>query len=124
MEEWDGARVRALEAALERRNRDIRVTVALADRDEVVAFTELRVSRTGSTVANTEDTAVVAAHRRRGLGRWVKVESLRRLQADRPDVELVTTVNAEENEAILRLNRSLGFAPVSIQTSCVLQLQG
>ena len=124
LEEWDGARVRALETALERRNRDIRVTVALADRDEVVAFTELRVSRTGSTVANTEDTAVVAAHRGRGLGRWVKVESLRRLQADRPDVELVTTVNAEENEAILRLNRSLGFAPVSIQTSCVLQLQG
>jgi len=121
---WNGERVRDLEAALERRNRDIRVTVALDGEDEVVAFTELRVSRARSRVANTEDTAVVAEHRRRGLGRWVKLESLQRLHADRPDVELVTTDNAEQNESMLKLNRSLGFAPVCVHTSCVLQLQG
>jgi mycothiol synthase len=119
---WDAGRVRDLEAALERRERDARVTVALDGRGEVVAFTELRVARTGSTVGVTEDTAVVAQHRRKGLGRWVKLESLRRLHADRPDVELVTTLNAEENDAMLRLNRSLGFEPVSIQTTCVLGL--
>jgi GNAT superfamily N-acetyltransferase len=119
---FDGERVRALEAALERRNRDIRVTVALDARGEVVAFTELRVSRGPATVANTEDTAVVAAHRGRGLGRWVKAESLRLLHADRAEIELVTTTNAELNEPMLRLNRSLGFEPVSVQTSCVLGL--
>jgi mycothiol synthase len=124
LDDWGPERVRDLEAAVEQRDRDIRVTVAIEEPGEVVAFTELRVSRTASAVANTEDTAVVAAHRGRGLGRWVKVESLRLLHADRPDVELVTTVNAEKNEPILRLNRSLGFAPVSVQTSCVLQLQG
>jgi GNAT superfamily N-acetyltransferase len=119
---WDAGRVRDLEAALEKRDRDIRVTVALDARDEVAAFTELRHSRKGSAVATTEDTAVVAEHRRRGLGRWVKLECLRRLHDERPDIELVTTLNAEQNEAMLRLNRSLGFEPVSVQTSCVLGL--
>jgi mycothiol synthase len=121
-EVWDGARVRHLEAALEQRERDIRVTVALDAQDEVVAVTELRVSRIPGAVANTEDTAVVAEHRREGLARWIKLESLRALQADRPDVRLVTTVNAEQNEPILALNRALGFSPVSVQTSCVLEV--
>jgi GNAT superfamily N-acetyltransferase len=118
---FDAERVRALEAALERRKRDIRVTVALDSEDQVVAFTEIRVSR-NVVVANTEDTAVVAQHRNRGLGRWVKLESLQRLHAERPEIELVTTTNAELNEPMLRLNRSLGFEPVSVQTSCVLGL--
>ena len=121
---WDAALVRDLEAALERRNRDIRVTVAVDGRGEVVAFTELRVSRAVGATAGTEDTAVVASHRRRGLGRWVKLESLRRLQRDRPDVALVATMNAEENRAMLELNRAVGFSPVALYTSSVLQLPG
>ena len=119
---WDGARVRDLEAALERRNRDVRVTVALDEQGDVVAFTELRVSRATGSLANTEDTAVVRDHRRRGLGFWVKLESLRRLEQERPDVGLVTTTNAEQNDAILRVNRALGFSPVAVHTTCVLRV--
>jgi mycothiol synthase len=121
---WDTALVRDLEAAVERRKRDVRVTIAVDERGEVVAFTELRVSRTAGATAGTEDTAVVASHRRRGLGRWVKLESLRRLERDRPDVPLVATMNAEENNAMLELNRAVGFAPVAVYTSSVLQLPG
>jgi GNAT superfamily N-acetyltransferase len=121
---WDAALVRDLEAALERRDRDMRVTVAVDERGEVVAFTELRVSRALGATAGTEDTAVVASHRRRGLGRWVKLESLRRLERDRPDVPLVATMNAEENRAMLELNRAVGFSPVAVYTSSVLQLPG
>jgi mycothiol synthase len=117
---WDGARVRDLEAALERRDRDIRVTVALDERGAVVAFTELRVSRAKGAIANTEDTAVVREHRRRGLGFWVKLESLRRLEQERPDVAVVTTTNAEQNDAMLALNRALGFSAVAVHTNCVL----
>jgi GNAT superfamily N-acetyltransferase len=109
---------------LERRNRDVRVTVAVDGRGEVVAFTELRVSRAVGATAGTEDTAVVASYRRRGLGRWVKLESLRRLQRDRPDVPLVATMNAEENRVMLELNRAVGFSPVAVYTSSVLQLPG
>jgi mycothiol synthase len=121
---WDVALVRDLEAALARRNRDIRVTVVLDERGEVVAFTELRTSRSAGAVATTEDTAVVASHRRKGLGRWVKLESLGRLQRDRPDVSLVATTNAESNHAMLELNRTVGFSPVAVSTNSVLQLPG
>jgi mycothiol synthase len=119
---WDVALVRDLEEAVERRNRDVRVTVALDAEGEVRAFTELRVSRTPGSIAGTEDTAVVAEHRRRGLARWVKVESLRQLQRDRPDVSLVGTMNAEENHAMRNLNETLGFSPVAVYTTCVLRI--
>ena len=121
---WSPALVRDLEAALDRRGRDIRVSVALDPNGRVVAFTELRVSRTEGAIAGTEDTAVVTSHRRRGLGRWVKLESLRGLQRDRPDVRMVTTRNAEKNRPMLELNRSLGFEPVTVYTTCVLELAG
>jgi mycothiol synthase len=123
-EVWSPEFVRDLEATVERRGRDMRVTIALDERSEVVAFTELRVSRTEGALAGTEDTAVVAAHRRRGLARWVKVESLRRLQHDRPDVPLVTTSNAENNHAMLGLNRAIGFSQVAVQTICTLETSG
>ena len=121
-EVWTAARVRDLEAAVARRDRDIRVTVALDSQGEVASFTELRISHAPGSVAGTEDTATVPAHRRRGLGRWVKLESLGRLQLDRPDVRLVSTSNAEENEAMLSLNRSLGFSPVTVYTNCELAI--
>ena len=119
---WDAERIRDLEAVLEQRGREVRVTVALDTGGSVVAFTELRVSKTQGARASTEDTAVLAGHRRKGLGRWVKVESLRRLEVDRPDVSLVTTTNAEDNTAMLTLNRALAFRPVAYSTTCVLDL--
>lgn len=120
-EPWDAARVRELEHTLEERDRDVRVTVALRG-DEVVAFTELRVSRSDGALGSTEDTAVVREHRGRRLGRWVKVESLCALRRDRPDVRLVTTTNAEENAAMLALNARLGFSRAATYTICVLEL--
>jgi GNAT superfamily N-acetyltransferase len=118
-ESWTVARVRGLEDALERRGRSNLVSVALAG-DEVVAITEIRVSPPPSRKASTEDTATVAEHRGRGLGQAVKLESLRRLQRDRPDVEIVTTLNAEENGPMRAVNTKLGFVPVVTLTTAVL----
>ena len=118
---WDAARVRDLEATLAQRRRQSRVTVALDAAGEVVAFTDLRVSPPPTRYALTDDTAVVAAHRRRGLARAVKTESLASLRADRPDVGLVATTNAEDNDAILALNTQLGFRPSSVWTVSVLK---
>lgn len=120
-EPWDVARVRDLEATLVRRGRESRVTVALDAAGEVVAFTDLRVSAPPARYASTDDTAVVAAHRRRGLARTVKTESLARLGADRPDVGLVATTNAEDNVGMLALNTKLGFRPTSVWTMAVLR---
>jgi GNAT superfamily N-acetyltransferase len=114
-------RVRGSEDSLIERGREMRVTVALRESGEIGAFTELRVS-SGSIVAVTDDTGTVAAHRGAGLARAVKVESLRRLRADHPEIEAVTTRNAEENAAMRHINESVGFRPVATLTMATLTL--
>ena len=57
-----------------------------------------------------------------GLAYAVKLESLRRLRADRPDVEVVRTVNAEHNTAMRAVNTKAGFVPVATLTTTVLTL--
>ncbi len=118
---WDAEKIRASEASLRARGREMRLTVAMRDDGEIGSFTELRLSR-GSTSGFTDDTGTVAAHRRLGLARVVKLESLRRLRADHPEVEVVTTSNDETNEPMLRVNRSVGFRPTSVVTQMVLRL--
>lgn len=113
--------LRATEASLELREREMRVTVAIRDDGEIGAFTELRVSR-GSLSAFTDDTATVAEHRGRGLARAVKLESLRRLRDDHPEVESVRTSNDEGNAAMRHINESVGFRPTVTWTTATLAL--
>lgn len=118
---WDAATIRASEESLVRRKREMRLTVALADDGEVAAFTELRHSA-GSVLGFTDDTGTVAAHRGKGLARAVKLESLRRLRADHPEIEVVTTRNAEENAVMRHVNESVGFRPTVVETTAALRL--
>jgi GNAT superfamily N-acetyltransferase/RimJ/RimL family protein N-acetyltransferase len=118
---WTAEKVRASEESLAQRGREMRLTVALAEDGRIAAFTELRRSR-GSTLGFTDDTGTVAAERGRGLARAVKLESLRRLRADHPEIEVVTTSNAEENAVMRHLNTSLGFRPSVVETLAALDL--
>ena len=118
---WTAANVRASEESLALRNREMRVTVAIRDDGEIGAFTELRVTK-GSTLGFTDDTGTVSAHRRKGLARAVKVESLRRLRADHPEITVVTTSNAEENSAMRHVNERVGFRPTQVETMATLSL--
>ncbi len=111
--------VRRNEQSAAARGREIRVTVALDDHGEIGAFTDLRATP-GASAAATDDTGVVASARGIGLARAVKVESLRRLRAERPEVETVSTMNAERNEAIRHINTQIGFVPTSTLTTTVL----
>jgi GNAT superfamily N-acetyltransferase len=117
-----GESVRASEESLVRRDREMRLSVAMDDHCRVGAFTELRVSR-GSKLGFTDDTGTVAARRGLGLARAVKLESLRRLRADHPEVEVVSTANAEENTVMRHLNESIGFRPTATLTGAVLELR-
>jgi mycothiol synthase len=114
-------RVRAMEESLALRERELRVTALVSDDGDVGAFTDLRVSA-GSPVAFTDDTATLALLRGRGFARAVKLESLRRLRDDRPEIELVTTVNAEENRAMRHINERIGFEPIVTTTTAALEL--
>jgi GNAT superfamily N-acetyltransferase len=116
-------RVRAMEESLAERGREMGLTVSVAVDGEIGSFTELRVSP-GSTRALTDDTGTLAAHRGKGLGRAVKIESLRRLRADHPEVDVVTTSNAEENAVMRHINESIGFRPVVTTTTATLTLRG
>jgi len=118
---WTAEKVRASEESLQQRNREMRLTVAMTTEGEIAAFTELRVSR-GTTLGFTDDTGTTAAQRGKGLARAVKIESLRRLRTDHPEVEFVTTANAEENDVMRHLNESIGFRLSLVETLAVIDL--
>lgn len=99
-----------------------RVVVALTAAGEVAACTEVQVGAGPGAIARTNDTSVGAAHRRRGLARWIKAQSLAGLMADRPDVTKVETRNDAANTAILAVNRSVGFSTVARSTEAVIDL--
>jgi GNAT superfamily N-acetyltransferase len=118
----DTDEVRAIERTAAARGREMHVTVAVDGRGELGAFTDLRTSGPPSPVAVTDDTATAPWARRQGLATAVKLESLRRLRADRPDVEVVRTVNAEGNTAMRAVNTRLGFVPTAFLTTTVVTL--
>jgi GNAT superfamily N-acetyltransferase len=118
---WTAEKVRASEESLQQRDREMRLTVAMSPDGEIGSFTELRLSR-GTTRGFTDDTGTVAAHRGKGLARAVKLDSLRRLRDEHPEVEVVTTSNAEENAAMRRLNESIGFRPSVVETLAAINL--
>lgn len=107
---YSGERQREDEAFWAQVGRQIRCVAAVhADSGEVVALTEILVSRWSPTRAEQDDTAVVPAHRGHGLGLWIKAEMLHRTLAERPDVVEVTTHNSMDNDHMWRINERLGF---------------
>jgi GNAT superfamily N-acetyltransferase len=116
--EW----VRNMEKTAADRNREIWATVAIDERGEIGSFTDVRTSPAPSPVAGTDDSATAAWARRRGLATAVKCESLRLLRESRPDVEVVRTLNAEENLGMRTVNTRAGFIPTYVRTTTVVTL--
>jgi GNAT superfamily N-acetyltransferase len=78
-----------------------------------VGYTELSVSTHRPWRATQGDTGVDPAHRRQGLGRWLKAQTALRLLQERPDVEYIETWNAAENGPMISINRTMGFEVVA-----------
>jgi len=109
--QWSAQRVRDEEAAVRARNGELRAVAAVREKtSEVAGLTYLTVYRPRPELADQEDTAVVAAHRGRGLGVWLKAANLQWLTASRPEVRRIRTSNAADNEHMLRVNRQVGFS--------------
>lgn len=87
-------------------------TVALDASGEVVAYTDLATTVHEPGKAYQWGTLVRPDARGHRLGLAVKVANLRLLQAERPDIELLTTYNAEVNAHMVAVNDRLGFVPV------------
>ncbi|MEV0069337.1 GNAT family N-acetyltransferase [Amycolatopsis sp. NPDC050768] len=107
---WTADRVRESEADRRRRGIDHRV-VAVVHRGSgrVVGFTELQLYPHRRDLGYQGDTAVLAAHRGRGLGFCAKAAMLRLLLAERPDVEQVVTSTAAANPYMVNVNVALGY---------------
>ena len=78
-----------------------------------VGYTELSFSHHRPWHATQGDTGVDPAHRRQGIGRWLKAQTALRLLDERPGVEHIETWNAASNDAMLSINRAIGFRVVA-----------
>ena len=85
--------------------------LALAPDGRGAGMTQLFVNGHRPVLAHQGDTGVAAAHRGRGLGRWLKAENLRFAQELAPGFEVVETYNAQSNPWMLDINVAMGFRP-------------
>lgn len=76
---------------------------------DYAGFTEMVWHPDNPAIAFQGDTGVLPAHRGHALGKWLKATMLDRLRRERPQVHVVRTGNADSNEAMLGINRALGF---------------
>lgn len=109
----DPALVREGEALAERQGRRKYNTVALDASGDVVAYTDLATTVHEPGRAYQWGTLVRRDARGHRLGLAVKVANLRLLQDERPDIERLTTYNAEVNAHMVAVNERLGFVPVA-----------
>lgn len=109
----DASVIRENEAVLARQGRTKYNTLALDPDGVPVAYTDLVTTRHERGRAYQFGTLVDSTARGRQLGLAVKVANLRLLQAERPDIEVVTTYNAEVNAHMIDVNERLGFTPVA-----------
>lgn len=86
-------------------------TLALAPDGSAAGLSELQVNTHRPELAEQGDTGVVAAHRGRGLGRWLKAENLRLALDTEPRIREVQTYNAASNPWMLDINVAMGFRP-------------
>jgi GNAT superfamily N-acetyltransferase len=110
-EKWDAHRVR------ERVNdvragygtRDYSVAARHVATGELAALTQVTVDPSDPGWAFQLITAVIAAHRGHRLGLLVKVAMLQWLATAEPQLERITTWNAEDNQHMIAVNEALGY---------------
>ncbi|MGY1503195.1 N-acetyltransferase family protein [Streptomyces sp. QTS52] len=109
---WDVDRVLAAAEAVAGRG-DLMHTVAVLNTADgsVVGFSELVVPGDGQGDGQHYGTAVLPEHRGRGLGRWMKAESIRRARRHHPGLTGLLTDTAAGNAPMLGINDELGYVP-------------
>jgi hypothetical protein len=63
-------------------------------------------------VLNVEDTGVRREHRGHALGKWLKASMTLRILDERPSVVDIRTGNADSNDAMMGINRAMGYVPL------------
>ena len=107
----DAEAVRSKEAMRAAMNtRQFRLLV-LAPDGSGAGLTETFVNMHRPFLAAQGNTAVVAAHRGRGIGRWMKGTNFERVVGAVPTVTSFETENASSNRFMLDINEAMGYRP-------------
>jgi len=105
---WDIARTRAEERMWAEQGRTPQVSIAVSQGGEVVGHTQLLFSA-GSPNVFQWDTLVLPTHRGHGLGLALKVTTMQEAADLLEGRRRIITYNAAGNEAMIRVNKALGF---------------
>lgn len=108
----DADDVRREEVTLERLGLRAMSVLAIDADGRAAAHTRVHVVPDRPEASYQWDTAVVARHRGRGIGKWVKAAMWRRLRQYEPAATRLTTGNAQSNDAMLAINVAMGYTPV------------
>ncbi|RJK97509.1 GNAT family N-acetyltransferase [Vallicoccus soli] len=109
---WDVDRVRAVAQAVADRGEHLHTVAAVEEASgDVVGFTELVAPPGGRGDALHYGTAVLPAHRGRGLARWMKAAAALAAREQHPGLAGLLADTADANEAMRRVNAGLGYVP-------------
>lgn len=107
---WDEARVLGAAKAVADRGELLHTVAAVESATGAfVGFTELVLPADRSGDAQHYGTGVLPAHRRRGLARAMKAESIRWVRAEHPGITGLLTDTADHNTGMLAVNGALGY---------------
>lgn len=116
-EEWTADRVRHdFDLIREEGRRVVEAVARHVPSGQLVGYTTIAVTEARPETAEQWATLVLNEHRGHRLGLLLKAANLQALVAEMPQVRRIHTWNAVENEPMLRVNQSLGFAPVGLMT--------
>jgi len=76
---------------------------------DYVGLTDIVVNSAAPARVHVGNTAVKPAHRGRALGKWLKAAMTQKALDELPAAHWLVTSNAASNEAMLSINRQLGF---------------
>ena len=91
--------------------------LAIAPDGTAAGATEVFVNRHRPACSWQWNTVVLAAHRGRRIGRWMKAAMWQRLRTTAPEVTALQTGNAASNAHMLAINTKMGFQPTHL-TAC------
>ena len=86
-------------------------------------FTETGFHPNRPHIVNQWGTGVLPEYRGHRLGAWLKAAMIDQIQRERPSVDRIRTGNADSNEAMLSINRALGFKPFISRTEWQLEVE-